>query len=326
MARASERFAKKAGSDLALAQAIAAANRSGEALGTAMFLAQQSAEGQLMSVLLRAGEAVEAGLGAGSLGGAPDHVAARRPAAFYQECLGAIGRAGGPAPDGESRALLGRIEHVERVWDPGLYDPDTRDLLFLYSLGVRLPQGDLDRLYSSLCPVFGRIGGPASPSEQPLAELVNRPPPGPMDRTVSSGRRLKGIRAEAASHPLYVAERRMEEGLFSSRLVGIRGEPEGGRGPPRAARTGEAMLMILDYGVLSVAFHSLRYAYLVPHLVFGRRPVALSGGRVSTEVYASQRDEALLQLFVDVQYEHDRLREATERVDGLFRAYGEGRR
>jgi len=326
MGRASERLAKKAASDLGLAQAIAAANRSGEALGTAMFLAQQSAEGQLMSVLLRAGEAVEEGLGEGSLGAAPGHVAARRPAAFYQECLGAVARSGGPAPGGQARDMLGRLEHVERVWDPGLYDPGTRDLLFLYSLGVRLPRGDLDRLYSSLCPVFGKIGGPGGASGQPLAELVNRPPPGPMDRTVSSARRLKRIRAEAASHPLYVAERRMEEQFFSRRLVGIHQALEGRRAPPGAAARGEAALMVLDYAALAVGFHSLRYAYLVPHLALGRRPAVLSGGQVSTEVYASQRDEALLQLFVDVQYEHGQMREAGERVGALLGACQGARR
>lgn len=303
----SAQFAQKAGSDLGLAQAIAAENRSGDALGTAMFLAQQSAEKRLVSVLFRAGEAVEERLGCAPLEAARAHAAAGRPAAFYQECAAEIARRGGPGQGEAARDMLGRMERVERVWDPGLYDADTRDLLFLYSLGVRLPQGDLDRLSSVLSPVFGEIGGYGGP-EPPLAELMNRPPPGPMDRTVSSARRLEKIRAEAASHPLYVSERRMEEQLFSNALEAVRGLPPG---PPAA-------LPILDYGALAVAFHSLRYAYLVPHLALGRRPTALSGGRVTTEVYASQRDEALLQLFVDVQYEHDQLKRAAGRIGVLL--------
>ncbi|MCY4251843.1 MAG: hypothetical protein OXU86_06550 [Thaumarchaeota archaeon] len=317
----SGQFATKARSDLGLAQAIAAANKSGDALGTSMFLAQQSVEKRLVSVLLAACEAVEEGMGCGPLAGARAHATGGRPAAFYQECLAEIARAGGPAHGESAMALMARLEHVERVWDPGLYDTDTRGLLFLYSLGVALPQADLDRLYASLCPVFGRIGGTSGPS---LAELVNRPPAGPMDRTVSSRRRLARIRAEAASHPLYVAERNTEEHIYSTRLGGIRRVLERHRASPAGTDRGEIMMIVVDYAALAVAFHSLRYAYLVPHLALGTRPTELPGGRATTEVYASQRNEALLQLYVDVDYEHGRIGDACDRVGMLFGEYEGG--
>ena len=112
MEHLSVQFAKQARSDLGMAQAIAIANESGDALGTAMFLAQQSMEKQFKSALLMAGEAIEASLDGKFVIGALDHVIHHQPATFYQKCLEGIGRPCGPEPGDSSKTVLEQLEQI----------------------------------------------------------------------------------------------------------------------------------------------------------------------------------------------------------------------
>jgi len=82
--------------------------------------------------------------------------------------------------------------------------------------------------------------------------------------------------------------------------------------------------MILDYGALAVAMRAPSYVYLLPHYLLGRYPTRLSGGKTSSEIYASQRDAILARLFVNVQYDHDQMRLVSGQIDGLHAAWQGG--
>lgn len=320
----SAQFAKQARSDLGMAQAIAIANESGDALGTAMFLAQQSMEKQFKSALLMVGEAIEAGLEGKFVSGVLNHVIHHRPATFYQKCLEGIGRPVGLGLDDSTKTMLGQLEQIGKIWDPDSYDTQVQNLLFQYSLGVYLQPDLLDRLYSWLCSVFEKINKCDNSSEFPPIPFFNQGAPDSMDSIISDRQKLEQYRASSAAHPLHASERHVLERLYGKRLGQINQIANRRRLSPKATDRGDIMLQILEFGTFAVALHSPKYVYLVPHLVLGRYPAMLPTGQISTEVYASQRNMILYQLFVNVQYDHDRLCRVNEQIGRLCEAYREG--
>ncbi|MDD9826411.1 MAG: hypothetical protein OXU86_06560 [Thaumarchaeota archaeon] len=320
----SAQFAKQARSDLGMAQAIAIANESGDALGTAMFLAQQSMEKQFKSALLMVGEAIEAGLEGKFVSGVLNHVIHHRPATFYQKCLEGIGRPVGLGLDDSTKTMLGQLEQIGKIWDPDSYDTQVQNLLFQYSLGVYLQPDLLDRLYSWLCSVFEKINKCDNSSEFPPIPFFNQGAPDSMDSIISDRQKLEQYRASSAAHPLHASERHVLERLYGKRLGQINQIANRRRLSPKATDRGDIMLQILEFGTFAVALHSPKYVYLVPHLVLGRYPAMLPTGQISTEVYASQRNMILYQLFVNVQYDHDRLCKVNEQIGRLCEAYREG--
>jgi len=320
----SVQFAKQARSDLGMAQAIAIANESGDALGTAMFLAQQSMEKQFKSALLMAGEAIEASLDGKFVIGALDHVIHHQPATFYQKCLEGIGRPCGPEPGDSSKTVLEQLEQIGKIWDPDSYDTQVQHLLFQYSLGVYLQPDLLDRLYSWLCSVFEKINKCGNSSEFPPIPLFNQGAPDSMDSIISDRQKLEQCRASSAAHPLHASERHVLERLYGKRLGQINQIANRHRLSPKATDRGDIMLHILEFCALAIVLHSPKYAYLAPHLVLGQYPAVLPTGQISTEVYASQRNMILYQLFVNVQYDHDRLCGVNEQIGRLCEAYREG--
>ena len=324
MEHLSAQFAKQARSDLGMAQAIAIANESGDALGTAMFLAQQSMEKQFKSALLMVGEAIEAGLEGKFVSGVLNHVIHHRPATFYQKCLEGIGRPVGLGLDDSTKTMLGQLEQIGKIWDPDSYDTQVQNLLFQYSLGVYLQPDLLDRLYSWLCSVFEKINKCDNSSEFPPIPFFNQGAPDSMDSIISDRQKLEQYRASSAAHPLHASERHVLERLYGKRLGQINQIANRRRLSPKATDRGDIMLQILEFGTFAVALHSPKYVYLVPHLVLGRYPAMLPTGQISTEVYASQRNMILYQLFVNVQYDHDRLCKVNEQIGRLCEAYREG--
>lgn len=308
-----------------MAQAIAARNESGDALGTAMFLAQQSMEKQFKSALLRVGEAIGAGLDEKFVGGTLNHVIHHRPAAFYQKCLEGIGHPAGSGLGDSARTTLDQLEQIGKIWNPDSYDAQIKNLLFQYSLGVCLRRDLLDRLDSWLRSVFEKINKCDNSSECPPIKFFNQSAPESMDSVISDTRKLGQYRASSEAHPLHASERLELERLFARRLGGIRQIIDRRRLSPKATDRGDTMLRILEFGTFAVAFYSPKYVFLVPHLVFGRYPTVLPTGQISTEVYASQRNMILYQLFVSVQYDYDQMCRVNEQIGRLCEASrGEG--
>lgn len=321
MEYSSEQFAMQARLDLEMAQTIAKANESGDALGTAMFLAQQSIEKQFKSILLRVAEATAAGLGEKFVSGVLGHVIHHRPGAFYQKCLEGIGN-----PGGSTKTRLEQLEQIGKTWNPDLYDSQTRNLLFLYSLGVALPQGELDKLDSYLRSVFERINKCDNSTESPPIKFFNQSAPDCMGSVISDKRHLEQYRASCAAHPLHARERLVLDRHFDGLWGRIRQAVDQNRMSPKMASKNDMLLAILEYGTFAIALLSPKYVYLVPHLVLGRYPTVLPTGQISTEVYASQRNMVLLQLFVNVQYDYDQLCKANARVGRMCEIYrGKGR-
>lgn len=324
MEYSSKQFAVQARFDLEQAQAIARANTSGEALGTAMFLAQQSMEKQFKSALLKVGESLGAGLDEGFFKRALSHAVHQHPGKFYQKCLEAIGRIDDPTAGKIVKKRLCQLEHIGKIWDPGFYDSEIRFLLFQYYLEVDLPQGDRDKLDAHLASIFEKINMCDNSSESPKHRFSSAHKSAPMDSVISDKGKLQEHRDWLASLPHNVSVRHEMEQVFGRRLDIINQIIEGRRLATGAPGRSEAALMILDYGALAVVMHSPNYVHLFPHYLLGRYPTRLPTGRLCTEIYASQRDAVLSRLFVNVQYDHDQLCQASERVGELCAIYQMG--
>jgi len=235
MRHTSEQFARQAESDLAHAQAIALAHASGDALGTAMFLAQQAMEKQFKSALLRVGEAVGAVLEEGLFKQTISHTVHQHPAEFYQKCLEGIRRptsAWANRAAGRTMCMLGRVGNI---WDPEFCNHGIRLLLFQYYLGMRMSPNDLRRLDSHLASIFKKIGGGNGSPELPRHKFSSPPKAEPMDGVMSDealggrggwgGPRGKGGGGGGGG-----------ERLGDPRATG--GRVGGGRGPPRGGAGG----------------------------------------------------------------------------------------
>jgi len=302
----SVQFAMQARSDLGQAQAIARACTSGEALGTAMFLAQQSMEKQFKSTLLRTCEALGVGLDEKFFKKKLNHAVHKHPTVFYQKCLEGIRQPTSPRADKIAERTMGMLKRVGKVWDPGFYDQDIRILLFQCYL-EDLPQGDEAKLDAHLAAIFGKINKCDGSSEMPKHKFSCSQKSEPMDAIISDRARLQRLRDGFARMPDNLATTRAVGQMFGNRLDFIRNIAGRRRMSPEATDGGDAALMILDYGALAVAMHSPNYVYLVPHCLLGRYPTRISTGKITTEVYASQRNAVLARLFVNVQYDYDQL-------------------
>jgi len=222
MRHTSEQFARQAESDLAHAQAIALAHASGDALGTAMFLAQQAMEKQFKSALLRVGEAVGAVLEEGLFKQTISHTVHQHPAEFYQKCLEGIRRptsAWANRAAGRTMCMLGRVGNI---WDPEFCNHGIRLLLFQYYLGMRMSPNDLRRLDSHLASIFKKIGGGNGSPELPRHKFSSPPKAEPMDGVMSDEALLRRLRDGFAGLPENVATERELGKMFGNRLDIVR--------------------------------------------------------------------------------------------------------
>lgn len=320
----SAQFAAQSRSDLAQAQAIARASASGDALGTAMFLAQQAMEKQFKSALLKVAEAVGAVLEEGFFKETLSHTVHQHPAEFYQKCLEGSRLPTSLWANGIAGRTMDMLRRTGRVWDPKFYGRGIRLLLFQYYLGMPMDPDDLRRLNAHLDSIMKKIGGRDDPPNPTRREFSSPPGNEPMDGVISDSVRLRRLRCGFADIPDNVAVVRELEQLFGNRLDFIRHTAGRRRLSPEATGEGDAALMILDYGALAVAMRAPSYVYLFPHYELGRYPTRLSGGKTSSEIYAAQRDAVLSRLFVNVQYDHDQMCLVGEQIGRLHVAWRGG--
>jgi len=324
MRHTSEQFAMQAESDLAQAQAVARESSSGDDLGTAMFLAQQSIEKGFKSILLQVCEALAVDLDEGFFRDTLGHIVHLRPAEFYRASLEGIGYPFGGEPVGFVKKRLAQLGQVGKIWDLGFYSFPVRSLLFQYFLEAPMPRGGCRRLDAHLGSIFDKINEIDGSDESPRHRFHVRPSPDHMDAVISDGRLLQEYRV-CYANAAHLARGRYEmERVFSSHLEVVNGIVDGHRLFPKATDRGHAMLAILDYGAFATAILAPSYVYLFPHVLFGRYPVRLHTRELSTDVYASQRNAILARLFVNVQHDHDQLRSVGERIDELRRIFQGG--
>lgn len=318
MVYSSKQFAKQAKSDLGQAQAIARENRSGEALGTAMFLAQQSMEKQFKSTLLKICEAMKADLGEEFFKKTLNHVIHHNPGKFYRRCLMEIGCADGPALRGSAKTRLEQHEDIGKIWDSDFYNFEIQSLLFRYFLLAPMKKTEYERLDSHLNSIFGIIGRLDNSSELPTIEFSKQSFDFPMDRVVLDRHELQEHRDSFAGQNDHPYERHVLEGAFSASMGAVNHIVDRRRLLPKATAERSMMLEVLGYGVDAIALLSPRYFYLLPHRLLGRYPDRLFTGQPSTEIYAAHRNVVLAHLFITVHYDYGQLCQVGERIDDLL--------
>lgn len=313
----SEQFARQAGSDLGQAQAIARESESGDALGTAMFLAQQSIEKRFKSIFLQVCECMAVDPGDGFFRDTLGHVVHLHPAEFYKMALKGIGYPFGEEPVKFVRTRIGQLEQAGKIWNPKFYNFQIRALLFQYFLEAPMPEDGYRALDTHLASIFSIINGMDGSDESPRHPFCPLSSPGCMDSIVSDRQRLQECRdCFAAMDPPACARLELEQ-VFGRRLDVISGIVDRHRMLPKSTSKSHALLAILDYGAVAASLLSPSYVYLVPHAVMGRYPTRLPTGELTTDIYASQRNAILARLFVTVQYDYDQLCGAGERVGEL---------
>jgi len=317
MGHTSGQFARQAESDLAQAQAIARESASGDALGTAMFLAQQSIEKGFKSVFLCMCEAMSVEPGEGLLRDTLGHVVHLRPAEFYRASLSGIGYPPGGEHVGLVEARLAQLGQLGKLWKPKFYSFRIRSLLFQYFLEAPMSNDGCGRLDAHLATVLAMIGELGGSGEPQGERFCVKPSPDHMDAAISDRRLLQGCRDAYAGEARLARVRLGAEKIFAGRLEVVNGIVDSHRLLPKSTNRCYAMLAILDYGTVTATLLAPSYMYLLPHATLGRYPVRLFTGELSTEVYASQRSAILARLFVNVQYDHDQLRGVRERIEEL---------
>jgi len=317
MYHSSEQFARQAGSDLGQAQAIARASTSGDALGTAMFLAQQSIEKRFKSIYLQVCESVEIEPDGEFFRQVLGHIVHLRPAEFYRMALEGIGYPFGDEPVKFVEARLKHLAHVGQIWEPKFYNRPIRSLLFQYFLEAPMPKDGCRKLDAHLSSIFSIINKLDGSDESPRHQFCGRREADRMDDIIADRQRLQECRDGFAGMEPRACLRLLLEGVFGRRLDVINGIVDGHRLLPRATSKNYAMLTILDYGTVAASYLSPGYVYLFPHAMIGRYPTRLPTGELSTDIYASQRNAILARLFVNVQYDYGQLCAVGERIGEL---------
>lgn len=326
-------FVAQAASDLRQAQAMARSDRSGQALGTAMYLCQQSVEKALKSVLLRLDERL--GMGAGgrevrSLG----HGLYHRLHGLYRDNVDSLGlprlppdyerRIGMRDAAGQAAARdLRCFEGLSRSWDGRLAGGRIRLLEWRHSLGVPLDEGALRELNSLHMPTLRRLHASIFGDARRPVPLANEGRPSSLCARIL-GRGLSKAdydgyvagRAYAPMHSTLHGTYRMARDFFDPRSE----EAPDISGVPRAEIGRRA---ILEFGFRALALAAHPYSALHPHGTLGRYPERLDDGRFTVDVYGEQAEYAIRLIFLEGEYLVWALCATTAHIDKLW-AQGRG--
>jgi len=322
-------FEGQAASDLRSAQAIARDCQSGHALATAMFLAQQSMEKNLKSAILRLDENLRIGLGEGFYRNGLGHTIYARPDLLYLNCLKGIGFPRGlDDRDALESAYAGFYDHVKMDLDrfkkfgkssgPELFSQRIQDLLLLHCLRVRLPDGELRELDTYARKIFEAMHA-GDPAARRPSRFANREPKAGMLAILTDGALLKRLRLSHYQDDSRVIDLSDNENLVMSLAQKAQNIEEGrkaGKVSPKVAKRLVGVVAI-QYAVISLAWFAGSYLRLLPHSTRGRYPRTLHNGRSTTEVYASQLDNVLYEVFVVADYNHMRISWMNIHIDGL---------
>jgi len=326
--RLSDHYELQSMTDIGRAQAIAKVDQSGHALGTAMYLAQQSVEKQLKSIVLRMDEA----LGMGNV----DRILRGHSHEFYPslyesyrlyiECPGrALRRRWSVRPDPEAFAYTESVAKDFR--DASSYWANYRNnrgilrLTWLRSLGASLPKEDLHKLNRWHEPQLAFVldDAPASGGDDPkLADVF--PATGRIRTEILDDYAIAWHRVEHARAPANVQSRMALEGTLENTRLNLL-QTLGNKHADIQAEL--ARMGLFEFGLHVMATLTQRYVLLYPHNSFGRYPEPVGNGLFTTDIYERQANDVLAYLFVIVPYH---LRELCASSGIIGRRAEEGRR
>ena len=323
----------QASSDLRSAQAIAKSNQSGQALGTAMFLSQQSMEKHLKSIVLRLDEALEIGLGEGFYRKRMGHVVYSHPKDLYLECVRRIGFPRGlDDRDALESAYPGFYEDVKaghdffeklgKTWDSKFFGKRTQELALQHSLRSPLPDSELQELDKYAHNVLENVYRDRD-FEVIVSKFANEEPRADMAPIVLDESLLARSRSLYAGQVRRVNERSNSENLFvegAQKMKNVRKQIKAGEMSSEHAKRLVRIEMV-EYAIPGLVEFSRPYLRTYPHHELGRYPQKLGSGKMTTDIYAAQRNDVLYELFVVADYNHARMTHVSRHVGDFCRIY-----
>lgn len=335
--RLSDDFAKKAESDLELAQDIATSGMPGHcresrepgyALGTCMHHAQQALEKRIKSSVILVDDilGIYRDDGDSMLANELRHPIYPAVHKYYTVRLSRL-RSAGAAPGlaegdqaggGEAGAPGRRDANLRLLcgfWDRYSRDHAWRLNSWRRSVGLRLEDGDrrdLDLRHETYAGLLASLIGQGAPD----APLLEAPPPRVSPSECLDGDALGRRRAKhAAGAP--------ESGLSAAldrefrKCQAAARNPEGDGRAPRDAHVRAARRAVLDFVLVLLLCHSVPYMALLPHNTLGRYPKALDG-LTTTDLYGRQAGHVLHHLFVGVPHSLDQMSDYSRRIGDLW--------
>ncbi|MDD9808360.1 MAG: hypothetical protein OXU25_00815 [Thaumarchaeota archaeon] len=340
--RLSDHYELQSMVDIGRAQAIARTDQSGHALGTAMYLAQQSVEKQLKSIMVRLDETLNLGH--------TDKILRGLSHEFYPllyesyrlhiECSErAIRKRYGVKASAEgfkyTESVADDFREASAYWNNYCNDPDILRLTWLQSLNAGLSREDLHRLnlwhgqQMTFAPgnALGSGGGGGVGGGDPKLEDVF--PPSDLIRIeIWDDHALARHSVEYAETPANMHMRMSLAGTLETtnpdrlQMLGV----EHADLQSELARMG-----LFEFGFHVMASMTHHYVLLYPHNPIGRYPEPAGDGLFTPDIYERQADDVLTLLFVVVPYRLRQLRMNSGIIDkrsehGRQRGYWKGGR
>lgn len=321
--RLSDHYELQSMTDIGRAQAIAMTDQSGHALGTAMYLAQQSVEKQLKSIVLRMDEALNLGSVDRVLRGLSHEFYPRLYEWYYthleHDQLAMIRHYERMVDVGLSRheveSFASHFREASDYWEKYRADPHGQNLTWRQSLGIRLSEEDMLEMNSLHRSQMEFVQGDASGSgdrDLEFADSVSAPDRIRLDIMDKDALALHCViyaATPANSHTRMVLADTFEEARMSF-LPGFK-KHYAGMQPVESAKKA-----IFEFGFRILASMTHQYVLLYPHNTIGRYPEPECAG-FSTDVYERQASFVLAHLFVTVPHHLRVLRTNSELIDSL---------
>jgi len=312
--------------DIGRAQAMARTDQSGHALGTAMYLAQQSVEKQLKSIVLRLDEELDLGSVEKVLRGLSHEFYPSLYKWYYRhlesEQLSTIRRYEGMINVENSRheveSFASHFREASTYWEEYRKNRRIQVLTWMQSLDVGLPDEDFNEMNSwhKSQLEFVRDGMPGH-GEHDLGPTDSISVPDQIRLEVMDDEALARRRVTYADTPANSKARAgladtFEEGnvcflpYFKTEFAGMC--------PIKVAKS-----VLFEFGFRILASMTQHYVLLYPHNTIGRYPEPIGDGLFSTDVYERHASFVMGYLFVIVPYHLRELRTNSERIDDLSR-------
>lgn len=298
-----------------------------------MYLAQQSMEKQLKSTVLRLDEVLKVGLEEEFYSKTLGHTFYSSPHKLYLRCIRGAGFSLGlddrdaleSAYAGFYSHVRGDLDHLKKFGEgfgPKFFGVRTQGLLLQHCLRAHLHNNELRELDRYAHGIFRRMHGGSPISEAP-SRFANRRPKDGMMRALSDKSLLEGLRLAYYQGHSRVVDLSDAENLFMSyaqKMQNVRdGHGEGKISLKNAKKL--VKVVIAQYTLISLAWFGGSYMRMIPHAILGRYPRALHNGKNTTDIYASQANNVLHELFVVADYNHMRISWIGKHIDNLDLIY-----
>ena len=321
-------FEQKATSDLSQAQLVARYSRSGYALGSAMYLGQQSFEKWLKAVVLRLYEEVDRGIGTSILGSF-GHQLYPHIYRLYAGHIAGIGLP--PVPSGDLLASYinaapgpdaARDENaarfMARAWKVWLGDPSWKSRTWKSHMGFQVEEDVLDILNSQQKEHISSILSLTGRSGMALPQISNRTLEAPLlSRKTLDYAAISKCRADHMA----LAENLAERALFARHFRECQAFLSDGA----RSRLGDDFpygkflrRLVMEFGFQILISHAPHYIPLFLHNSTGRYPDRL-GRDITDDLYESHADHVLFCVLVDIPYRVGQLRVNSGRLAWMLK-------